>query len=157
MCAESSCRGGGGGADPAGELGPGVLDGGYRSHETSVLVNSWHTVRTRSIMEVWEENSECCEKTPRKQDKGLMTSVSSKQLFLEYVFVLLPGIADRNEFTPNYSLQQAFVMFIYMPLWKKHVAVTCSLSVTCCLPLWLDIFLVWFLSTLKVQTVWCSE
>lgn len=48
----ATVRVGGAGEDPAGELGAGVLDGGYRSHETPVLVNSWHTVKTQSIMEV---------------------------------------------------------------------------------------------------------
>jgi hypothetical protein len=40
-----------------------------------------------------------CEKIPRKQDTSLMTAVSSKHgIFLECAFMLLPGVADRNEF-----------------------------------------------------------
>lgn len=43
-----------------------------------------------------------CEKTPRKQDKGLMTS----------------GLADRSEFTSNYSYNR-LRLFVYMSLWKN--------------------------------------
>ena len=61
-----------------------------------------------------------CEKTPRKQDGSLVTSVSPKhmQLFLEYAFVLLPSTADRSEFTLDYSLQLAIVICLYASMEK---------------------------------------
>ena len=54
-----------------------------------------------------------CEKTPRKQDKNLVTSVSSKhKMFLECVFALFPGVVDRSGFT------SAFVIHVFV---EKHL------------------------------------
>ena len=49
-----------------------------------------------------------CEKTPEKQDKRLVTSVSSKhKIVLGTCFHVLPGVADGNEFNSDHSSQLA--------------------------------------------------
>ena len=74
------------GREPASSVPPMSLLQALEVHEWS---------RVRGILSA-------CEKTPRKQDKSLVTSVSSKTwtLFSECVFVPLSGISDRSEFTP---------------------------------------------------------
>lgn len=45
-----------------------------------------------------------CEETPMKQNKShVILGPSEPELFLEYAFVLFPGIADRSELAPDYS------------------------------------------------------
>lgn len=52
------------------------------------------------------------EKTPRKQDKRLVISVSSNTEFLlECVFTILPGVTDKSEFIS--------ALAIHMPIWKN--------------------------------------
>ena len=53
-----------------------------------------------------------CENTPRKQDKSPLSPrfLQNTELFLECVFVLLPGAADRNKFTSDCSLLLAGVI-----------------------------------------------
>lgn len=53
------------------------------------------------------------EKTSRKQDPCDLF-FQKQELFLGCVFVLLPGVANRNEFFSDYSQRPAFV--IYVPL-----------------------------------------
>lgn len=68
-----------------------------------------------------------CEKAPSKQDKNLRTSApSSHGLFFGCAFVPLPGVADGSELTSDHSMR--WPLFVYMPLWKKHVSALCGLS-----------------------------
>jgi hypothetical protein len=65
--------------------------------------------------------TKCFRETPRKKDKSLVTSLSSRntELYLECVFMLIPGAADRSELTA--------AVVIHMPLLKNIFAV-CHLS-----------------------------
>lgn len=52
-----------------------------------------------------------CEKSPRKHDKSLGISVSpNSEFLLECVSRLLPGVADRSEFTS--------AVVTHVPLWN---------------------------------------
>lgn len=55
-----------------------------------------------------------CEKTPRKSDVRVVSSVSSKngELFLDCAFMLLPGAGNRSELTA--------AVIIHMPLQKNR-------------------------------------
>jgi hypothetical protein len=54
---------------------------------------------SRGILSAWE-------KTPGKQDKSLLAAVSLRIMtFSWHDFLLLPGVADRSEFSLDYSLQ----------------------------------------------------
>lgn len=45
-----------------------------------------------------------CEETPMKQNKSHVILVPAEpELFLEYAFVLLPGVADRSKLAPDHS------------------------------------------------------
>lgn len=70
---------------------------------------------------------ESFEKTPSKQEPCEF-SFFKTELFLEYSFMLLPGVVDRNEFTSDFSLLLAAVIQLdaSMPLWKNMFA-KCSL------------------------------
>lgn len=66
----------------------------YGNRSCPNIVQEWSLVRR--ILSAWE-------KTPRKK-KSLVTSVSSNwELFLECIFAFLRGLADRTEFTSDYS------------------------------------------------------
>ena len=67
-----------------------------------------------------------------QESKSLMSSVSSKntEMFLECAFVPLPGVADRSEFTSDYSLQ-LLLLSAYMPFWKNMFLLCVGLSDTC--------------------------
>lgn len=63
------------------------------------------SVGRRLRMESCENSLSGGENTLIKQDKILVTSVSSKHgIDLAKFFVLLPGVVDRSEFTSEYSL-----------------------------------------------------
>lgn len=66
-------------------------------------------VSERSLrMESYERILIACEKTPRKQTKSIVASVSSEHgMFWECGFALLLGVAERSEFTSDYPLQLA--------------------------------------------------
>ena len=49
-------------------------------------------------------------------------------LFLDYVFVFLPGVVDRVDFTSDYSLQLVITMCLYASI-EKHVSLW-SMSIT---------------------------
>lgn len=68
----------------------------------------WKTVQERSPV---RRTLSDCEKTPRKQGKGLVTSVSLKvPIVLGMCFHALPGAAERRGFTSGCSLQLATVI-----------------------------------------------
>jgi hypothetical protein len=62
-----------------------------------------------------------CEKTPRRQGPVSLGFSHSVELFLECVFMPLPGVAERSELPSDYSLLFAAViqLHVYMPLFKK--------------------------------------
>lgn len=57
-------------------------------------------------MKPWEiSESKLCEQTPGKRNESLVTFVPLQQrLFLECVFVLPPGVANRSGLTSDYYL-----------------------------------------------------
>lgn len=59
-------------------------------------------------MDAMKRIQTACAKTPREQYKSLVA-----QLFLECVFVPLPGEADRSELTSDYSLELTSVICSY--------------------------------------------
>ena len=75
-------------------------------------------------MESWEGSSECVWEHLKKTRILWSQFLQNTELFLESVFLLL-GIADRSEFTSEYSLLLTVVIqinvltILYMPLWKN--------------------------------------
>lgn len=56
-------------------------------------------------------------KLTRNQYKNLVTLVSSfenMEMFLEYAFVTLPGVADGSKFTSDYSLYLGYRLYAAM-------------------------------------------
>jgi hypothetical protein len=60
-------------------------------------------------------------------------------LFLDCAFVSLPGVADRGDFTSDYSLQPVITTYLYASI-ERHVSLW-TLSTTCGLLLRLDTLL----------------
>lgn len=72
-----------------------------------------------------------CEKTPGKQEFRGLSYFSNTELFLEHVFLPLPGVEDRREFTSDHSSQVAIVCLSVSM--EEHVFATCGIPqpVTC--------------------------
>lgn len=51
-----------------------------------------------------------CENTSRKQESCDLSFLKNIELFLDYVFTLLPDVAHRSEFSSYYSLHLAIVI-----------------------------------------------
>ena len=72
--------------------------------------------------------------TPRTRESCDLSLLKKQGIFLECDFVLLPYVAERSEFTSEYSLQPAIVICLYTPLWKNlvllHVACPCDDTLT---------------------------
>jgi hypothetical protein len=72
------------------------------------------------------ENSECREKIPRKQVSCDLNFFNNLELFLKCTFLALLGVADRNEFALDCSLQLAIVISLFASK-EKHVFATWQL------------------------------
>lgn len=101
-----------------------------------------------SRMELYEKNSECLWEIKTKVSWSQF--LQNKELFLECVFVLFPGVVDKSEFTSEYLLQLDIVICLYASM-KNHFFFTCSLPATYDLPLWLDTLPMWLFLTLWIQ------
>lgn len=63
------------------------------------------------------------EKIPREQDKSCdLSFFRNIELFLGRVFMILPSVARRNEFTSDYSLQLATVICLRTSMGKQILA-----------------------------------
>ena len=80
-------------------------------------------------MELCEENSECLLEHFRttRQDSCDLSFFRNLDLLLECVFVLLPGVEARSEFTSNYSIELVIAICLYGSMEKYGLAM-CGLS-----------------------------
>ena len=67
-----------------------------------------------------------CEKALIKQESCDLSFFKNTELFWECVFLLLPGVVGRSEFSTVYALQLAIVICLYASM-EKHVSATVQL------------------------------
>lgn len=76
---------------------------------------------------VYNPRMESCEKTLRKQESCDLSFFKNQELFLDYAFMPVLGVADRSEFTSDCSLHLVMCLCASM---GKHVFAKCSLSLS---------------------------
>lgn len=87
------------------------------------------------------------------QESCDLSFFKNTDLFLGWVFRLLPGVADEHEFELTLIVHHSWLLLpVYLPLWRSIVFGTCSLS------LWLIVHFTHetLLSPQSID-VWCSE